>query len=552
MGLYNQFGVFLIGINLLIPSLAQALTLEPVKIDSSQGEPLYAEIPFFNAESSTPIQVSIAQPFEYGRPEVFKDAQFSHFNFYVRQNAQGNGVIVITSSRPVQDSNIDLMLKIQDGSQTRVQQMRTKLPSRIDRLQSSLNATPLKPQFIRNEKEIPLNLPVARSIQTMPQERPLTVQRTAPPNLVNKTPFSVPRLDTPKPEVLAVTQQLAPEKASPVAPILTVTAPPAMAVSQAQSTPSIISATPSSITAQPPQQPHNKITATPDMTAALPLPNLTISISRRSATGELLGTTTSGELTSSTLQAQNTVQHNENTFSTADTTATPTHNSHQVQVNESLWGIAASIAAQQHVSIQHVMKDIKTQNPHAFVNGNANRLKQGVVLNISPSYPPTQKPLKVAVPTQKNPPTNTKVSPTPLQQPSVHKQTDAHMSIVTNNKGAIQGSDKSSDGQKQRNELTIQVKQQRQNALGLQNNVRQLDQQLKQKERRIALLNARLAELEQQLKLRQNEQKKSQNSSNNTSKSQGHVPALMPNTPIIVLAEFPTNTVITSLLQELV
>ena len=145
MGLQHKFGVaflqFGLGLTTLTPTISHALTLDPVNIDSSRGEPLYAEIPFRQAQSKKSINVSIAQPFESGEVAVLNEAEYAHYNFYVRQNADGNGVIVITSSRAINSNVIDLTLKIEDAGQTRIQQVRGSLPSRIDRLKSSLNET---------------------------------------------------------------------------------------------------------------------------------------------------------------------------------------------------------------------------------------------------------------------------------------------------------------------------------------------------------------------------------------------------------------------------
>lgn len=525
MGLHNQFGVWLIGVSLLIPSLTQALTLAPAKIDSSQGEPLYAEIPFFHAQSQSPIQVSIAQPFEYGRPEAFGEAQFSHINFYVRQNEHGNGVIVITSSRPIQESNLDLMLKIKDGAQVRLQHMQSKLPSRIERLQKSLHATMLTPQIINNAQDIALNLPITKSNTNTSIEKPLAVQYATPPDLGQKQPFTVPRLNIDREEIQAVTQQLAPETHQPRASI------PVVIVAEQ---------TAASVTAKKSLEQLSSPSALSSDNTNHSSPNLTISISRRNAAGELLGSHTIGEPLPALppIQAKaETLAAPKEASSSAETTV-----QHKVQANESLWSIAQSVATSQNISLQQAMQQIQNNNPHAFINGNANRLKQGAVLNINHAFQAKQKPTTTN-PKANNitPPANHTATAQKDRQPI---QTDAHMSIVANNKGNVQGSDKNSSGQKERHELTVQLKSQRENTLGLQNNIRQLDQKLKEKEQRLALINARLAELEQQLKQRQEQQKNPQKSSQTSSKSQD-----VKTTSI----ESPTaSAATTSLLQELV
>ncbi|OUY08777.1 type IV pilus assembly protein FimV [Acinetobacter populi] len=537
MGLHFKFGVFFIGVNLLFPSFAQALVIEPVTIDSSQGEPLYAEIPFYHAESNTPIKVSIAQPFEMGRPEVINQNQFSHLNFYIRQNSQGDGVIVITSSRPIQENNIDIALKIIDGGQTRFQQIRARLPSRIDRLQATLNAKPLQPKIIQNENDIALNLPTAGTISSTPSsqnntDQALVVQRTAPPPLLKNNSISK----------------------SSSAPALVVTAPSPQSVS-VNGKENIVASQARNGDTQTASAPMTAQKTTPQslQTDQANASNLSIDVTRRATNDSNKPVQTTATLSSDTMLAKqpntSTSIKNNQTPSNTNTTSKPRDtSSHLVKANESLWSIAINIAQQQNIPVQQVMQQIQAQNQHAFINGNANRLKQGVVLNLPGNYP-------VSTTQVKKQPTKTEQVPAlaknQSQPPIAQKQTDAHMSIVANDKGAIQGSDKNSAESKQRHELTVQVQQQRQAALGLQNNVLQLDQQLRSKERRIALLNARLAELQQQLKSKEAGQKDAKTTSHTTSKSQSIVPALITGT-VIAFAGLNSDFAITTLLQELV
>ncbi len=55
-------------------------------------------------------------------------------------------------------------------------------------------------------------------------------------------------------------------------------------------------------------------------------------------------------------------------------------NQHVVQRNESLWSIANRIATQTNQPIAQVMQQIKAQNSHAFIQGDVNRLRQGLHL----------------------------------------------------------------------------------------------------------------------------------------------------------------------------
>lgn len=495
MGISNKLGVFFVGVNVLLPVLAHALIIEPIKIDSSQGEPLYAEIPFHNANSQSPLQVSVAQPFELGIPEAVDPTKFAHYNFYVRQNNQGNGVIVITSNRPMNENNLNLVLKINDSGQVHIQQLRNKLPSRIERLQSSLQEKTLQPRMVVDEKALELNLPTTSNNETSGQA--LVVQQTPPPllnNNVTSVNASANTPTTPAPPAIVVT----PMQASPTT---TESKNLSISVTRRLATdpvPSINVGLQSQIAKTIPE------TSIQDRT-----PPVTASPSEQVASAAAPAVSAPPAVTKAPTKA-----------------AEAKEQQHTVKANESLWAIANQIAKSQNVSINQVMKNIHEQNAHAFIDGNANRLKQGVILNIPTEYnmPVIAKAEPPVKPAQIN-------KPTPNSAAAPQKQTQAHMSIVANDsKGAAQGANKAGQSTSaQQNELTVQLKQERSATLDLQNNVRQLDQQLKQKENRIALLNARLAELEQQLKLRQTEQS-SNDASKTSSRSQSVVPAIIAGT----------------------
>ena len=502
MGISNKLRVLFVGVNFILPAFTHALIIEPVKIDSSQGEPLYAEIPFHNASNQSPLQVAIAQPFELGILEVNDPAQFSHFNFYVRQNAEGNGVIVITSSRPLNDNALNLVLKINDNGQVHMQELQQRLPSRIDRLKSSLQDTPLQPRIMVDEKDIELNLPTSSLLP----EQQLVISQTPPPML------ATPNLQNNKASSIGLS---------------------AMAVNQNEPN-----------TAEP--TPREAYINTQNLQ---PTPEVAPITAHSSVPEQTLTPPRMDEQSNNTQAAQSS---SKTTISTQQAT-TANEQKHRVEANESLWAIANRIAKNQRVSINSVMQDIQQNNQHAFINGDASRLKQGVVLNIPPTYTLPSKPSQ---PTKNQAQTATSKLPatiTPKTPLASNIQNDAHMSIVANtHQGTIQGAGKTGEqNSTSQNELSIQLKQARSNTVTLQNNVRQLDQQLKNKEQRIALLNARLAELEQILKSREAQKSQTTDVPNTTSKSQGVIPAIIAGT-LVAVSAINSNSVIATLLQELV
>lgn len=523
MGLQHKFGVaflqFGLGLTTLTPTISHALTLDPVNIDSSRGEPLYAEIPFRQAQSKKSINVSIAQPFESGEVAVLNEAEYAHYNFYVRQNADGNGVIVITSSRAINSNVIDLTLKIEDAGQTRIQQVRGSLPSRIDRLKSSLNETVLKPRYVTNDQDLKLNLP---EVSNLPEENQLRVANVAPP-IMQKQTVPVPVKSSVKSIGLATSNNATPPVVS--APTQQV----------ARQTTSSTAATKHNTEVSQHQTPPQKATTKSNNTntvAPSPKGELNISVTRRDANqpvpkAEPLKTVSPVAQQSSTkvtASSKTTTQRNP-VAEKAKVKATsvkkvqkqiPPRNTsaqekHKVQANESLWGIANQIAKQESVPIQQVMKQIQEHNKHAFINGNPNQLKQGAILSLDYQYQATTpKPKATTLSTPPKKPEATTASTASPPAKKAEKQSQAHMSIVAgDSKGTTQGSKAKGIDKKVANELTVRVRQARQSALGLQNNVRQLDRDLVAKENRIALLNARLAELEQQLKKRQTSETKS-------------------------------------------
>ena len=172
-----------------------------------------------------------------------------------------------------------------------------------------------------------------------------------------------------------------------------------------------------------------------------------------------------------------------------------------VQRQESLWSISQQIANQTQQPVAQVMKQIKAQNEHAFVDGNANRLRQGARLNFDLN----------AVPAQQNKKTNQLAAQkirTPASQ-TKYRLEQAEMSLVAeSNQDASTGSAKKDTMQpKLSADVSLKVNSAREKTVTLQKNVTQLELALRQKEQRIQLLNARLAELQEQLKVRQETKK---------------------------------------------
>lgn len=425
-----------------------AITLDPIQIQSAPGELLYAEMNFQQADPNTPLQVSLATQEDLNGLGVTHQPP-GNLNFYTRQNGQGTGVIVITSSRPIIDPELNIVVKVSEGNATRLQHIKTVLkPSPIKK--AAANETPLSPQFIVNEKDIALNLP--ESTRYTPAETSTPVaETTANERNLNISTGTAPALNN----------------SAPATPFTEKTATQA-----SQQTIAAMSNEPSAVKKQPAaslkQSSDNQTTTVKK--AAQPKP----------------------------AQQKNILSKNTPKKQKISTYKGPAPTGkYVVQRNESLWTIANRIAAQTKQPVAKVMRDIQAQNRHAFIQGDVNRLRQGISLNLTTAN------------TAKASHTKSKSSETNLAKASSgrakYRLQQAEMSIVAENSpNSTHGSAKKSTQQGQNNtELAVKVMTTRKKTVTLQRNVTKLNQTLSLKDQRIQLLNARLAELQQQLKAQQ-------------------------------------------------
>ena len=196
MTVYNKLKIAILTI--MTSQAASAITLTPIQIQSGSGDLLYAEMKFSNANPNEKIEVGLADT-EDMMSVGFANQPPGHLNFYTRRSNDGTGVIVITSSRPMVDPELNILLKVQEGSATHLQQIKTALTrSRptlpIAKLNATGNEKLLTPQIIVSEKDIALNLPSSTSYQANN-----TVATTAPPSIKSVAPT-----DTQRPLVISV------------------------------------------------------------------------------------------------------------------------------------------------------------------------------------------------------------------------------------------------------------------------------------------------------------------------------------------------------------
>lgn len=442
MTVYNKLKIAIFTI-MSSPSI-YAITLDPIQIQSAPGDLLYAEMNFQQADPNATLQVSLATPEDLSALGVTHQPP-GNLNFYTRQNGQGSGVIVITSSRPVIDPELNIVVKISEGSATRLQHIKTVIkPSSIKKTEN--NESTLSPQFIVNEKDIALNLP--ESTRYASPTSASTTNNSNGEHSLNINVGTAPAINTNSSNTLSANSstQLAQQVTTATTPDQTEIKP------TSAKTP----------TNNSPKTPVKNLTA---QKKSVPQKALNQNPAKKQSLSSYKGPASSGK--------------------------------YVVQRNESLWSIANRIAAKTKQPVAKVMHDIQTQNRHAFIQGDVNRLRQGIALNLahSPAAKPQQNKSKTDIAhTAKSTSGKAKYR---LQQ--------AEMSIVAeNSQNSTHGSAKKSTQQSQNNtELAVKVMTTREKTVTLQRNVTKLNQTLRLKDQRIQLLNARLAELQQQLQAQQ-------------------------------------------------
>lgn len=442
MTVYNKLKIAIFTI-MSSPSI-YAITLDPIQIQSAPGDLLYAEMNFQQADPNANLQVSLAAPEDLSALGVTHQPP-GNLNFYTRQNGQGSGVIVITSSRPVIDPELNIVVKISEGSATRLQHIKTVIkPSSIKKTEN--NESTLSPQFIVNEKDIALNLP--ESTRYASPTSASTTNNSNGEHSLNINVGTAPAINTNSSNTLSANSstQLAQQVTTATTPDQTEIKP------TSAKTP----------TNNSPKTPVKNLTA---QKKSVPQKALNQNPAKKQSLSSYKGPASSGK--------------------------------YVVQRNESLWSIANRIAAKTKQPVAKVMHDIQTQNRHAFIQGDVNRLRQGIALNLahSPAAKPQQNKSKTDIAhTAKSTSGKAKYR---LQQ--------AEMSIVAeNSQNSTHGSAKKSTQQSQNNtELAVKVMTTREKTVTLQRNVTKLNQTLRLKDQRIQLLNARLAELQQQLQAQQ-------------------------------------------------
>jgi hypothetical protein len=484
MTVYNKLKIAILTI--ISSQHLYAITLDPLQIQSAPGELLYAEMSFHQADINSKFDVSLATPEDLLMIGAVHQPP-SNLNFFTRRNNQGEGVIVITSSRPMTDAELNIIIKIQEGGASHLKHIRQSMrqAAKPPLSAKSNNEKSLTPKFIVSEKDIALNLPESTRFNVADTNTKAAAKQET---LLN-APFALP-------PALKKQQSSVPEAAA-----ISVAGPakvePSVVAASLQQTASNVSSKAEKAVEAPAIKQENIQTAqaaTPATESAPPANELKNTALKSVEDGEITKAQYQAKELSAPAKKKAPVQN-------TPTTSSETAQQHVVQRNESLWSIAQRIAGQTQQPVAQVMHQIKAQNEHAFIGGNANRLRQGSHLNFNFSATATQQNKNVnqiAAQTQR-----------PIAAKAKYRLQQAEMSLVAeSNQDSSTGSAKKDTlQQKTSADLSLKVMTAREKTVTLQRNVTQLELALHQKEQRIQLLNARLAELQDQLKAQQETKK---------------------------------------------
>ena len=485
MTAYNKLKIAILAI--IASQNIYAITIDPIQIQSAPGELLYAEMNFRQADPTAQIQASLATPDDITTLGVVHQPP-GHLNFFTRRDGAGNGVITITSSRPLTDAELNIIIKIQEGKATRLQHIKTPLArsTASNKTRSSTNEKALNPISIVSEKEIALQLPESTQYQiekqkivsSQPFEAPLTLQQAAPPRL-NTTVSAQANL--PQPQTLSTNQVIANKAATDKTTADKITTDKNDTLTTQKNTVSASVKSPQPHTSADPLVRKYAETSGQDVAVKRVIP------SKQSADKALEQSTVKPKIQASK--------------PTGQPAHAPQNSQHVVRSNESLWAIASRVATAQNRPINEVMKQIQANNQHAFIQGDINRLRRGAALNLNSNLDAKEK-FKVSTKTQAKIPQH-------QSGKAKYRLNQAEMSLVAEKEqdSASGSAKKNTEMNQTSNELSLKVMTSREKTVKLQSDVTQLEMGLRHKDHRIQLLNARLAQLQQQLKAQQVEKK---------------------------------------------
>ncbi|MBP0599313.1 LysM peptidoglycan-binding domain-containing protein [Herbaspirillum sp. LeCh32-8] len=351
-----------LAIALAIPLGAQAASLGRLTVLSSLGQPLRAEIEVtsVSADEAGKLSAKLASAEAFSRANVDYNPVLGSLSFAVEQR-QGRHFIRISSSQPVSDPFVDLLLELSAGNSKLVREYTFLLDPADSKAPRNAQVAPLTPSAptVKSEPAPANNAPPA-AVPTPAAPAPAPAQEAAAPAQA-PAPASAP---TPAPVAAAPAPAAAPAAPS-AAPAATAAAPAAapsasIPVSGEEPATSIVQRSAPSALAE---ELIRRQQATPDNTPA--------SASPGAAPAAAAGQSASGEV----------VRPAAATAPAAAAAAGDKAADYRVKQGDTLAGIAAR-NKQANVSLDQMLIALYRANPDAFMGKNINRLRSGSTLAI--------------------------------------------------------------------------------------------------------------------------------------------------------------------------
>lgn len=199
-----------LGATLLLPSFSHALTIGRLDVRSTLGEPFHAELIVSDLGGVDPkdIQASLASAADLNQLGVQSTAYLNALQVSQRVDSQGRVVVSVRSNKPLTDPFLDVVVKIKDGTNTRLQHLtalvdmpKTRqinpLPNLPDAGFTALAVTPVQqipsmPQRQKTAAVVPPQ-PQIQTQQTAAVEKPLIPVIGEPPALKMPSADTEPR-----------------------------------------------------------------------------------------------------------------------------------------------------------------------------------------------------------------------------------------------------------------------------------------------------------------------------------------------------------------------
>lgn len=354
-----------------------AIGFDPIQLQSNAGELFYAEIKYRNVEPQTRLEVSLANAEELSSLGL-PNQNHSHFNIYIRKVGDGRqGVIVLTALQPLNHSQLKLLLKIKVDNVIHFQHINSDLSKLVHNPPAAIDEQFFLPQSIADEREIALHQPTTSAAQSQ-----LTTMPFKPLDLANAAAMTA-LISAPLEPFPEINQQNSAINNAENDPEYTSRSDPQYtSKNNPEIDPQYTSE--NNPESDPKIDPKNKTQDTL-LDNALYEPKLQPAMSPEvnpSRQPQHAIVTERPPIQSQSSQIANSnINTNSNRRIDPDNSIETAPQSHLVRGSQSLSKIAQQIALSTDQKTSTVMRELKRNNKHAFIQGNPDRLRKGATLH---------------------------------------------------------------------------------------------------------------------------------------------------------------------------